>query len=197
MIKLISEKRAHRLLEHHDDWIQTVSSRYGVPVAFIKAILFQEMTRIDLADPLVDVVVASGLTSKKDSSTGYAQIFGYVGLNAINYAVDKKLATYESLGISTDHRLSSNNPKDVKLVWRKLHRNMNANIEIATLNMLVAAEEMVGSTDFANFTDDELKLVFTRYNANAKRITQYGEDAFLLYTRFLGEGGAPANLAQC
>lgn len=187
MIKLFSDKRARRVLEREGDWIATVSNRYNVPRAVIEAMLYQEMTMSNALDPLADLVARLGFLPKKDSSTGYAQIFGYVGVNAINFAVDRGLATYESLGIDADHRLDPDNRKDVRLVWKKLHHDPHANIEIATLNLLAAADEMTGSTDFASFTPDELKLVFTRYNANVKHVTAYGEKAYRYYQMFQSE----------
>jgi len=57
--------------------------------------------------------------------------------------------------------------------------------ENATLNLLVAADEVVGHTDFGSFSDDEIKLVLTRYNANVRHITAYGEEAFEHYKRFI------------
>lgn len=185
--KLIRPKRAHRILEEHADWIETVSARYGVPSAAMKAVFFQEMTLMDVMDPIADFVAFTGVFSKKDSSTGIAQIFGYVGLNAANFAVDRGLATYESLGISSKRRLSPDNRDDVRLMWRLLHRNPRFNIELATLNLLVAAEEMVGRTDFDSFTAEELKLVFTRYNADVKYITPYGEQVYEYYLQFCEE----------
>ena len=50
-----------------------------------------------------------------------------------------------------------------------------------------AAEEMTGRIDFASFSERELKLVFTRYNADVKYITSYGEQAYAYY---LGFGGS-------
>ena len=184
MIRLFSDKKARAVLERESDWIATVSQRYNVPTAAIKAMLLQEMTMSDALDPFADFVAWLGFLPKRDSSTGYAQIFGYVGLNAVNYAVDRGLATYESLGIDVDHRLDPDNRKDVRLVWKKLHHDPHANIEIATLNLLAAADEMVGNTDFDSFTPDELKLVFTRYNANVKHITAYDEKAYRYYEMF-------------
>ena len=184
MIRLYSDKRAREVIDSYGTWIATVSGRYGVPAAVIKAMLFQEMTLIDAMDPLADIAVSMGLAGKKDSSTGYAQIFGYVGLKAANYAVDRGLATYDSLGISCDHRLDASNSDDVRLVWKLLNANPKANIEIATINLLVAAEEMVGRTDFENFDADQLKLVFTRYNANTHQVTPYGEQAYRHYESY-------------
>ena len=185
MFKPFSPTRAKRTLERYESWIQTVSTRYGVPEAVVKAILYQEMVQIDLVDYAADLAVGSGFFKKKDSSTGYAQIYGYVGLNAANFAVDHGLATYESLGIESDHRLDTNNLADVRLVWKKLHKNKEANIELATLNLLAAAYEVVGHGDFDRMSDEELKLVMTRYNADARHVTEYGERAFATYEAFL------------
>ena len=181
MVRLISPARARRILDRYAGWIDAVSARYGVPSRLIRAILFQEMTTIDLMDPLADLAVLVGVSGKKDSSTGYAQIFGYVGLNAVNFAVDRGLATYESLGVRSDHRLNPDDPADVRAVWKLLRRDPRANIEIATLNLLMAAQDMIGRLDFDSFTDDELKLVMTRYNADVKHITPYGEQVFAYY----------------
>lgn len=186
MVHLISPGRANRILQRYSDWIDAVAARYGVPAAVIRAILYQEMTMIDLADPVVDLMVWSGVFRKKDSSTGYAQIFGYVGLNAVNFAVDRGMATYESLGITSDHRLDAGVARDVRLVWKKLWLDQKANIEIAALNLLMAADEMTGRIDFDGYLPDELKLVFTRYNADTRHITPYGERAYRRYLGFLG-----------
>ena len=70
-------------------------------------------------------------------------------------------------------------------MWRLLHHDAHANIEIATLNLLAAADEMVGRLDFETFSPEELKLVFTRYNADVKDITPYGERAYEYYLAFL------------
>ena len=184
MMRLYSPARASKILGRHAAWIQTVSQRYGIPQALIKAILFQEMTMIDLMDPLADLAVRTGIFKKKDSSTGYGQVFGRTGVIAVNYAVDHGLETYESLGVCTDHRLDEENLQDVRLVWRLLNGNPEANIQICALNLLVAADEVVGRTDFESFSDEEYKLVCTRYNANRRQVTPYGERAFRRFRAF-------------
>ena len=187
MIRLISEKRAEKIIGKYDAWIFEVALHYNMPVAAIKAVLFKEMTMIDVMDVLADIAVWTGLFSKKDSSTGYAQIFGKVGLDAVNFAADRGLSDHKSLGIHCGHRLDRGNIKDVRLVWKLLRFNRHANIEIASLNILSAAEEMTGRTDLKSFSDEELKLAFTRYNANTRQITPYGEDVFRHYLRYLGQ----------
>ena len=70
------------------------------------------------------------------------------------------------------------------MVWKRLFTDPKANIELAIANLLAAADEVIGRTDFETFTADELKLVFTRYNANVRHVTPYGEDAYRAYRAF-------------
>ena len=186
MFELISESHAENIIKKHEGWIDEVSRRYGVPAAAIKAILFKEMIMIDIVDIFADLAVLTGLFSKKDSSTGYAQIYGSTGLTAANFALDRGLSDYSRLGIRSDHRLDRKDPKDVRFVWMLLRRNRHANIELATINILSAADEMTGRTDMANFSEEEMKLTFTRYNANTRHITPYGEDVYKHYLRYQG-----------
>lgn len=187
MLKTISEKKAEEILRENDSWIRTLSGRYQIPQAFIKAILYMELTGTDILDPIVDAVVHTGLFSKKDSSTGYAQIFGWVGINAVNFAADRGLTDYKKLHIPADHRLDPADEQDVRLMWKYLNRDPNANIEVAVLNMLCAAEEMTGRIDFDSYSEQELKLILTRYNANTDHVTAYGEKAYSHYLRYLRE----------
>ena len=184
-MNLISPHKAETLIEAHREDIANASSRYHVPTAAIKAILYQEMTMIDIVDIVADLVVKFKLPIKRDSSTGYAQIYGWVALNAANYAVDNGLASYETLGISTDHRLDPANRKDVRKIWRLVNASACANIELATINLIVAADEMLGRTNFDKFSDNDYKLVFTRYNGNCRQVSAYGERAFARYRAYL------------
>ena len=230
MLHLISPARAESIIERYEPKIREICGKYGMPPAVLKAVLYTEMIRIDLMDVAADLVVRLGAFSRKDSSTGYAQIFGYVALNAANFAVDRGLASYASLGLGTSsgaklhdsadskkadqnasvkrtgeaddstdtakadltgstvqqRRLDPKNPADVRMVWLKIHKDPAANMEFAALNLLSCAEEMTGRIDFGGYTPEELKLVFARYNANVKRITPYGEEAYGHYLRYSG-----------
>ena len=184
MMKLISPAKADAIIAGFDGWIREVSGRYGVPAALVKAVLYQEMTNIDALDPVADAAVMIAPRHSRDSSTGYAQIFGRTGLIAANFALDHGLTTYELLGLESDHRLDPANRRDVFKVWRRLHEDAQANIEFEALVLLCAADEVIGRIDFATFSDDELKLVLSRYNADVRQVTSYGEQAFAHYERF-------------
>lgn len=213
MLKLYSRKKASRIIDAHAGRIAEVSRAYSVPEAYIKAILYKEIIDIDLMDPLADLavrlywaryafgkmlcrmglarraepVLRRGVFGKRDSSTGYAQIFAYVAINAVNYGVDRGIADYVTLGISSDHRLSGGDPDDLSMMWHRLSKDSDANIALATLNLISAGEEMNGHTDFSRYTEEEIKRMFTRYNANVRHITKYGEETYRYYLDFSGQ----------
>ena len=178
---IYTQKQIESTIRKNADWIGRVSERYHIPPAAICAILRKEMEQINAVDLAADLVVAVQLFSKKDSSTGPMQIFGKVGLRAVNFAVDRGLTTYAELGLPASRRLDENRPADVHAVWKRLRSDVRANIEIAALNLLSCAEEMTGRIDFGSYTPDELKHIFTRYNQNTGMITEYGNTAYQYY----------------
>ena len=208
MKKLYSERQAERMVAGCGDWIHDLSRRYPIPEAVIKAIVYKELTEIDLLDIAADLAVMGywlrydlrgrlgfpdpapalrfGPFGKRDSSTGYAQIFAYVGINAINFALDRGLCDSAALKLPAGPRLSPERPEDLRGIWTRLHRDTAFNLELATLNLLSAAEEMTGQIAFDDYTPEELKLVLTRYNADVKHITAYGEAAYGHYLRYRG-----------
>ena len=206
MLKLYSRKKVSQLLARHAPWIQQVAERSGVPAGCIRAVLYQEMCGIDLLDPIADLAVCfywlrwrlrggkaprllRGALRKKDSSTGYGQIFAYVAINALNQAEDQGLPAYDWLGLSDTRQLRPDRDEDLQWIWHLLHRDQRANILLSALNLRSAAEEMTGRTAFSSFSPEELQLTFTRYNAKVGHITAYGKQ---VYTRYLQEQAAEA-----
>ena len=189
MIKLYSLKKTEKIIEEMEPAIRKASGDYHVPEAFIKAILYREIKEIDLVDAGVDVIVKNRTLSKlfkrQDSSTGYAQIYGFVAVNALKFAQEHGLETAENLGFSSDKDLSSRNAEDVRRMWLKLHQDPEFNLRLAVLYMLSAAYEVTGSMDFETFSEDDLMRVFSRYNANTREITAYGEEVFGYYQKYL------------
>ena len=195
MLKLYRPKAAERIIARLAPQIAALEARYTLPAPCLKAILYQEITNIDLFDVLVDLLVrrnqrrgvsGPGLLKKSDSSTGYAQIFGFVAINAVNFAADRGLTSYAALSLPEDHRLDPASLPDVRLVWGRLHRDPAFNLTAAALNLLSAAEEKTGRIDFGSYSPDELKLVFTRYNGTIPHITPYGEAVYRHYLRYRG-----------
>ena len=196
MFRLYSERAAGCAIERESVFICGVAAEYGIPTSWIQAILLKEMTEIDLFDLAADLAVKahylwyrmtgresqSRVLGKRDSSTGWSQIFGFVAINALNRAVDRSITDYKALGIHANRRLQSENPDDLWLIWRRLNRDRHFNIELCALNLLACAEEMTGRTDVSTFSEEETKRTFTRYNANVRSITKYGVTVYD-YTR--------------
>ena len=196
MIRLYGRRKTEQILADCRDQIESLEARFGVPSAAMLAILRQELPQIDLMDLLADQAVLLHWSmarllghpprrGKQDSSTGYAQVFAATAINSINFAADAGITDYKSLGLLTDHRLSRENPADLRMIWLMLHRDRNFNLLCAALTLLSAAREMTGRIDFAGYTSEEWQLIFTRYNANTHQITPYGREAYRHYTQAL------------
>lgn len=108
---------------------------------------------------------------KLDSSTGYAQIFAFDAINAVNFAVERGLSTYETLGIPEDHRLVPDRPADRLWIWRSLNRDRPFSLEVASLNLISATEEVTGRIDYCHYSPEDIKRIFTRYNGTMKQIS--------------------------
>lgn len=209
MIKLHSVKKTERILAEYGDWIEAVSERYSIPSTMIKAVLRKEIADIDLLDPVADSLVRfywlrrrlfgggtakrRGILGKRDSSTGYAQIFAYVAINAANYALDRGLDDAAGLGLPTDCRPDRANEDDMRAMWLRLKRDRKFNIQMGALNLIFAADEMNGHTDFARYTPEEFRRAFTRYNANTDHITAYGKEVYGYYLKYSGNSTGGKN----
>ena len=210
MLKLYSPKKAERILEKNADWIGIVSRRYAVPAACVKAVLRKELAEIDLLDLVADLMVRLNWlrfrirrflfrrdgeqrggqipAGRHDSSTGYAQIFGYVAIDAANYALARGLEEASELGLPEGCRPDSKSADDLCSMWHRLAGDKKYNIRLGTLNLIAAAEEMNGHTDFSRYTPEEFQRAFTRYNANVRHITDYGREVYGYYLRYSEAG---------
>ena len=188
LFRIYSPGRTEKIIREMEPAIRKAAQEYGVPEACLKAIMFRETKEIDLFDLAVDLVVRSKhlsrLLHRRDSSTGYMQIFGFVGVNAVNFAIDNGIATGASLGLQEGRRLNVSDPEDVRSIWLRLNRDREFNLRLAALNVLAAAQEVNGSMQFEAFSPEEMKKVFSRYNANTRKITAYGEEVYNYYLRY-------------
>ena len=213
MLRLYGVKKAEKLVAEYSPWIEAIAARYGIPAACMKAVLRKEIGDIDILDPLADVLVrfywlrcdlhrtlfrlglvksrdprAGGhFFGKSDSSTGYAQIFARVAVSAAQYALSRHLEVEEDLAPSPDGRFTGDSLRDREQMWRALRRDKKYNIRMGMLNLIAAGEEVNGHTDFARYTPEEYKKMFTRYNANTRAITPYGEEVYQYYQQYIND----------
>lgn len=209
MFRLYSPRRTEKIIRALDPEIHFLQDRYRLPAACVQAILYQEMTHMDALDLLADGAVRlfwlkyrackrlgkqgfpGGLNKKRDSSTGYAQIFGTVGIRAVEFAVEKGIESREALGLP-GRALRADTPEDLQLIWRRLRKDPVFNLRLCALNLLFCAQQMTGRTDFSSFGENEMRLIFTRYNANASAVTAYGRETYAHFLRYSGQRAAPS-----
>ena len=207
MIRLYSKGRVGKILRQSEEQIRFLESRYALPGAALRAVLYKELLAADILDPLADAAVSlywlrfsrrkkhkkplpaagGGLWRKRDSSTGYAQVFGQTAIQSILFALEKGLDTPSSLGLPRPPDPEG----DLPLVWKRLRRDRAFNLRMAALTLLSAAWELTGTMDFSRFSPEEMQLVFTRYNASAHRVTPYGREVYQYYLRFAGDKTGP------
>ena len=184
MIRLYSIEKTEAIIHELTPLIRKVSADYGVPEAAIAAVLYREIKEIDLLDLAADTAVRLGCFPKRDSSTGYMQIFARVAIRALRFAAEHGIEKPQRLGMPDG--MSEENPADVRRMWRKLNRDCAFNLRMGTLNLLAAAAEIVGETDFAAMNADGMKRTFSRYNANTRSVTTYGEEVWGYYLKYGG-----------
>ena len=199
MLKLYTAKQAQNIIRKNETLIENICSSYSLPPACLKAILMMEIPEIDLLDLLADATVSlnwfrdphgAGCSPdrrprsplrKYDSSTGYGQIFSRVAIEAILFAGSMGIPVYTG----TPEALFPFRPEDLKQVWKRLKHDRVFNLSCSALNLLHAAYQMTEKTDLFHAGEAELKLTFSRYNGNVKKITPYGEKAYHYYVSFL------------
>lgn len=185
MIRLYSVAKTEEIIQKLAPVIRQVSADYGVPGAAICAVLFREIKEIDLWDAAADTAVRFGWFGRSDSSTGYMQIFGRVAIRALRFARDHGIETPDRLGMPDG--LDEDVPADVRKMWLRLNRDTAFNLRMGTLNLLAAAYETAGELAFSRLGEDGMKHAFSRYNANTRTVTSYGEEVWGYYLKYGGE----------
>ena len=195
MIKLYSTTKAGEIVRDNHALIGRVCSSCRIPPAYLEAVLLSEIPEIDLFDFFADTAVALNWLRyslfrsykperhtrnplrKFDSSTGYGQIFSRVAIEALLFARSRGIPAGDC--ITGD--LSPENPDDLRRVWFRLRHDKEFNLTCTALNLVAAADQMTGRIAFEEYTPEEIKLIFSRYNGNVRHITAYGEKAYAYY----------------
>ena len=191
MIRLYSRRRAEQAIERETPFIRETAEKYGVPVSWIKGILLQEMTELNLMDPLADLAVKFyyfryHLFSRVPKSKGafLGKIYAFCAIDSLNFAADRGIARYEDFGLNPDRRLDKTVPDDRWLIWKRLHGDRHFNIEMCALTLRSCAEERTGKQASPDFSPEEIKQTFTRYNGNVPHISNYAEQAYRFYQNY-------------
>lgn len=200
MVSIYCKETARKIIDRNAALIDNICASCHLPSAYLKAVLLMELPELNLLDVMADLLVSFNWfryahggsfflerhtrnpLRKFDSSTGYGQIFAQVAIEAILFAENEGIPVY--LGIPGE--LFPFNPDDLKRIWTRLHRDRVFNLSCAALNIIHAAFQMTGRIDFEGYSEDEIKMIFSRYNGNIHRISPYGEEAYQHYLEYGG-----------
>ena len=201
-----TEKCIETLL-YYDDVITNTANEIGLHKAIIQTILLRELWCINLADIAGDELVENfykwkddceywesqdesyqasvqypekPLLVKSDSSVGLGQIFASTAISANNHAVQS--------GYICSTWLNPNDWHICKNMWYALRDNDEYNIRMSSLNILSCVDEFGYEHNYNDFTGNQCKLVFSRYNAKTDTIIDYGEECyqyFLIFNKYI------------
>ena len=197
MFELYSRASAEEAIGRETDCILAAAKKCGVPASWIRGILLKEMTELNAMDLLADLAVRfyyfryrlygrlpgtkGRILGKSDSSTGWGQIYAFCAIDSLNYATDRRIARYEDFGLNPGHRLIRNSPDDRWMIWKRLNKDRHFNIEMCALTLRSCAEERTGRQAAPDFSPEEIKQTFTRYNGTVPQINAYAEKAYQYY----------------
>ncbi|MGK5627563.1 glycoside hydrolase domain-containing protein [Streptomyces sp. URMC 123] len=187
-----------------DQLITQLSNQYAMRKALIQTSTYWEMRHYDLVDQAVDHAVAyyhtgvgGGMTPKRDSSTGIAQISGEVGIRAWNHCIDK--------GHVSGTKLDPAKDADIWTMWQKVNKDhAHAVRTVALIHLWGAAGKPGGSNPPAgettlrsmrlDYTELEVFEVLRRYQGWGNEAEEHAGKRMALYHTFEKYNGIVRNL---
>lgn len=193
------------ILMHNDITITEISQKYKVRKALIQTVFMWEGSCEGIDDVASDTAVQEYYDYKnelekwenlsdeekqnvkkpteptiirKDSSTGFCQIFASTAINAYNYAIKRGYIVGETYDKTDWHTVFN--------VWNKLHTDVEYTIEMAALVLLHAADLVKISDITYEYSADDVKKVLARYNGTNDKAQEYGERNYQIYDLFEG-----------
>lgn len=182
----------------YDELITNLSRSLGVRKAMIQAEVFWEYWKQTPADDLADGFVVSWYAYKiafeawervpigpaptppaivhEDASTGIAQIFAATAIRARNWALGQ--------GLITGDPLNGNDWHVVYNTWNSLHDDGNYNVSTVPYVLFEGAAQLGITGLRLNYTETELRQIFSRYNGTGEGAELYGRELHGVYLIF-------------
>ncbi|MER6770916.1 glycoside hydrolase domain-containing protein [Streptomyces bacillaris] len=117
--RLFTHTECFETIMSYDSQTTQLSNAYNMRKALIQTSAYWEMRHYDLIDQTVDHAVAlyhlQGIGTKRDSSTGIAQLFGEMGIRAWNYCIGKGIVSGVVMDPSKD--------ADIWEMWQKVNKD--------------------------------------------------------------------------
>ena len=162
----------------YDDHISQLCNTQGfeIPKSFVQSLLMRELWCVNESDDIADSAVESGLID--DSSTGYGQIFAKTAIGALNNA--------NELGINTGmSSMDESSEEDLSTMWNSLHNDQDFNIRMVYYEVLNCANKTLQPNIYLwDYSENQIKAIFTRYNGTNEDAVQYGNEVYEYYLIF-------------
>ncbi|MEO3978661.1 glycoside hydrolase domain-containing protein [Streptomyces sp. CAU 1734] len=192
-----------RIFSHHqcletiianDALVTSLARTYNMRKALIQTSAYWEMRHYDVIDLSMDAAVTyyhtglgGGLTPKRDSSTGIAQISGDVGILAWNHCIRAGLAA----GTVTDRTVDA----DIWTMWQKLNQDNAHSLRTVPLIHIWGAAgkpgggnppggESVLRPPSLDYTDTETYQLIRRYQGWGDEAETHAQQRMPLYHLF-------------
>ena len=169
-----------------------IAGQLCIPAEWILGIMEHEMAMMNVLDVIADRLVIlywrgwhlqnrlhvhhnpewkrHGMI-RNDSSTGYGQIFARTAMEALNFA--RRNQIYDP-----QRTFSSDNPEDMWYVWNRLRTDRRFNVLVCGLCLIHAGTGINETRPTQAYTPDEVRKMFSRYNAKTATITEYGKEVY-------------------
>lgn len=189
----------------HDASITQICNTFGIQKGLLQTVFFREQKFIWFQDDVADTAVVASYNYDKDieqwqslslaeqavipcptkpviyrhdCSTGLCQIFAATAIKAINFAIDQKIITDEK-------HYDKNDLKDLEFIWFKLKNDDAFNIKCGVLTLIYEAISTLGYRyDFQNYSNEQIAMLFTKYNSISNLPNDYGKDCAKWYKIF-------------
>ncbi|GGN53166.1 hypothetical protein GCM10011579_011020 [Streptomyces albiflavescens] len=201
--RIFSHTQCFETVLANDDVVTAQSNRYSMRKALIQTSAYWEMRHYDIIDQAVDAAVVyyhtgvgGGMTPKRDSSTGIAQISGEVGIRAWNHCITKGYVSGTILDPAKD--------ADIWTMWQKVNKDNAYALQTVSLIHLWDAEGKPGGQNppagettlrsmRLDYTESEIFQVLRRYQGWGEEAEEHATKRMALYQIFEKYNGIVRN----
>lgn len=162
----------------YDSYITSLcnTTGFGMPKAFVQALLMRELWCVNSSDTAADLLVLSGLDN--DSSTGYGQIFANTAIGALNYVNSIEMPS----GIES---MDSADSDDLSEMWHDLYSDQSFNIKMVYYEILNCTNKTSQPNRILwQYSESQIKAILARYNGTGTDAALYGEEVYEYYLIF-------------
>ena len=203
LVNYLSIDEALDIIKQYDDKIIETSNSLLMPKEYVQAVLFRELMWIDPLDDYADYCVEATyaylhqveqynksawyvqmftqypdcpIPYKEDSSTGLGQIFAETCIKANNILIENEIIQSVYIDYKDLHEREK--------VWYNLKDDNAYNVSQIANVLLYGAYDEEMSTDFAAYSENDIKDILARYNGTNDKAIEYGAQVYRYYCAF-------------